>query len=195
MKRIIALAALAALPAAANAELLVSAEAFASLSTHEQGNLLDEDADGYGLRGRVNLPGTGLFARGEYLDEELDNGDDYVETRIGGGISHSFTPLLDVTGEVQYLDFEVDALGLQAADQDGYGAFVGVETNLPLVAVYGRAGLGWLDDADMTELLIGARVGIGLIGLFAEYRMLTLEPDNQADLDNDGFRVGVRVAF
>ena len=191
MKRIIALAALAALPAAANAELLVSAEAFASLSTHEQGNLLDEDADGYGLRGRVNLPGTGLFARGEYLDEELDNGDDYVETRIGGGISHSFTPLLDVTGEVQYLDF-----GQGNNDQDGYGAFVGVETNLPLVAVYGRAGLGWLDDADMTELLIGARVGIGLIGLFAEYRMLTLEPDGGAsDLDIDGYRVGVRVAF
>ena len=82
------------------------------------------------------------------------------------------------------------------APSAGGGAFVGVETNLPLVAVYGRAGLGWLDDADMTELLIGARVGIGLIGLFAEYRMLTLEPDGGAsDLDIDGYRVGVRVAF
>ena len=53
---------------------------------------------------------------------------------------------------------------------------MGLETNLPLVTLYGRAGLGWLDDADITELLLGARIGVGLVGLFAEYRMLTLDP-------------------
>lgn len=189
MKKFIALAAFTALPFAANAELLASVEGYASFSEFDAGGA-KEDSDGFGLRGRVNLPGTGLFARAEYLDEELDNGEDYEETRLGGGMSFGVTPLLDLTGEVQYLDFD-----LAGTDQDGYGAFVGLETNLPLVSVYGRAGLGWLDDADMTELLLGARVGLGLIGLFAEYRMLTLEPDAGGDIDNDGFRVGVRVAF
>jgi len=189
MKKIIALAALAALPMAANAEFLASVEGYASFSEFDAGGA-KEDSDGFGLRGRVNLPGTGLFARAEYLDEELDNGEDFEETRIGGGMSFSVTPLLDLTGEVQYLDFD-----LGGVNQDGYGAFVGVETNFPIVALYGRAGLGWLDDADMTELLLGARVGIGLVGLFAEYRMLTLEPDSGGDVDNDGFRVGLRVAF
>jgi hypothetical protein len=189
MKKIIALAALAVLPAAANAELLASVEGFASFSEFDAGGNT-EDSDGFGLRGRVNLPGTGLFARAEYLDEELDGGADYEETRIGGGYSTSLTPLVDVYGEAQYLDFD-----LGGENQDGYGAFVGLEANLPLVTLYGRAGLGWLDDADVTELLLGARIGLGLVGLFAEYRMLTLEPDNGGDIDNDGFRVGLRLAF
>tara|TARA_R110000851_G_scaffold188543_2_gene338571 strand:+ start:159 stop:737 length:579 start_codon:yes stop_codon:yes gene_type:complete len=192
MKKIIALAALAVLPAAANAELLASVEGFASFSEFDAGGNT-EDSDGFGLRGRVNLPGTGLFARAEYLDEELDGGADYEETRIGGGYSTSLTPLVDVYGEAQYLDFETAVPGLGA--QDGYGAFVGLEANLPLATLYGRAGLGWLDDADVTELLLGARIGLGLVGLFAEYRMLTLEPDNGGDIDNDGFRVGLHVAF
>ena len=190
-----AIAALAALPMAANAELLASVEGFGSFTTFEQGGG-EFDSDGFGLRGRINLPGTGFFARAEYLDEETDNNNDYTETRIGGGISADLTPILEFTGELQYIDGDYD--GDKA---DGYGAFVGLEAGLPLVSLYGRGGLAWLEaenggpDIDGTEFTLGARIGIGIIGIFAEYRMLTLEPDGFVDLDVDGYRLGARVAF
>lgn len=197
MKKWIAMAALAgAMPMAANAEILASVEAFGSFSEFDYGGGLDEDSDGFGLRGRVNLPGTGFFARAELLDEETDSGADYTETRLGGGISTSLTPLLDLTGELQYIDGEYGG-----GKADGYGAFVSLEAGLPIVSLYGRAGLAWLEsdvgsvDLDGTEFTLGAYVGLGIIGLFAEYRMLTLEPDGGGDLDIDGYRLGARVAF
>ena len=50
MKKIIALAALAVLPAAANAELLASVEGFASFSEFDAGGNT-EDSDGFGAVG------------------------------------------------------------------------------------------------------------------------------------------------
>ncbi len=196
MKKWIAMAALAgAMPMAANAEILASVEAFGSFSEFDAGGGANEDSDGFGLRGRVNLPGTGFFARAELLDEETDSGADYTETRLGGGISTSLTPVLEFTGELQYIDGDY-----AGGEADGYGAFVGLEAGLPIVSLYGRAGLAWLDldngpDMDGTEFTLGAYVGLGIIGLFAEYRMLTLEPDGFADVDIDGYRLGARVAF
>lgn len=195
MKKVMAIAALAALPMAANAELLASVEGFGSFTTFESGGM-EEDSDGFGLRGRINLPGTGFFARAEYLDEETDSGFDYTETHIGGGMSADLTPILEFTGELRYIDGDFGGV-----DIDGYGAYVGLEAGLPLVSLYGRGGLGWLEsdvgnvDVDATDITLGARIGIGIIGIFAEYRMLTLEPDGGPDLDIDGYRLGARVAF
>ena len=199
MKNILVAGALILAPALGHAQLVASAEAFASFSEFDNGGN-SVDGDGYGLRGRVNLPGTGLFIRAEYLDESLDNNVDYTETRIGGGLSNSLTPLLDLTLELQYIDLETEnALG--SSNTEGYGAFVGLETNLPLLTLYGRAGYLLLEsdggnDTDGTELLLGARFSVlPFIGIFAEYRSLALDPDFGADLDVDGFRVGARVSF
>lgn len=200
MKKIIAVALLTALPGFASAQLIASAEAFGSLSEFKTGGDGSVDGDGFGLRGRVNLPGTGIFARAQYVDESLDSRVDYTETRIGGGFSTSLTPLLDLTLELEYADFETKS-SVATTARDGFGAFVGIETNLPIVTLYGRAGYLLLEDnlgidADGTEIVLGARFSLlPFIGLFGEYRTLSLDPDIGGKFEVDGFRLGVRVSI
>lgn len=189
-------------PTLGHAQLLGSAEIFYSDSEFEAkgpGGSGTRDADGFGVRGLVKLPGSGVYFRGAYLDETVDTpiGDlDYEEMRLAAGLGFSLTPVLDLGVEAEYGDFELDGDGT-----DGFGLFVAAETNLPLINVYGRLGLMRLEDSDGadvdgTELTLGGRFSVlPLLGLFAEYRLLTLEDDASNELDVDGFRIGARFSF
>lgn len=196
---VVAFAALAIVPGMASAQWIAAAEVFGSLSDFKQGGV-KEDGDGFGLRGRVNLPSTGFFVRAEYVDESIDDGTDYTEKRISGGYAFGLTPLLDLTLELEYADFETEA-GNTKFGTDGFGAFVGIETNLPIVTLYGRAGYLLLEDDnkidnDGTEIAIGARFGLlPFLSLFGEYRSLTLDPDQGGKFEVDGFRLGVRLSI
>jgi hypothetical protein len=201
MKKMFALAALAALPLGAQAELLASVDAFGSFSKFEEGTS-SEDADGYGVRARVNLPGTGLFGRVQLLDEQMDDAlkTDYREQRIGGGISTGITPLIDLSFELEHLDLELkNNTGKNTTD--GFGVFGGVSTSLPLLNAYGRIGFMKLEDdagmdVDGSEYTLGARISVlPFVGLFAEYRLLNLDPELGGDTDIKSFRLGASVSF
>lgn len=200
LRAVAAVVALSVLPGIASAQWVAAGEVFGSLSEFKQGGAGTEDGDGFGLRGRVNLPGTGFFARAEFIDESLDNDNDYTETRFSGGYSFGLTPLLDLTLELEYADFEAEA-GNVKSGADGFGGFVGIETNLPIVTLYGRAGYLLLEDDDKidndgTEIAIGARFGVlPFLSLFGEYRSLTLDPDQGGKFEVDGFRLGVRLSI
>lgn len=201
MKNVLIAGALALAPALGHAQLLGSAEIFYSDSEFDfkgpGGGTLD--SDGFGVRGLVKLPGSGIYFRGAYLDETVDTalGDaDYEETRLGVGLGFSLTPVLDLGVEAEYGDFELDGDGT-----DGFGLFAAAETNLPIINAYGRFGLLRLedssgDDVDGTELTLGGRFGVlPLLSLFAEYRLLNLEADTGEEVDIDGFRLGARFSF
>lgn len=201
MKKLFAFVALAALPLGAQAELLASVDAFGSFSKFEEG-AGSEDADGYGLRGRVNLPGTGLFGRVQLLDEQLDDAlkTDYSELRIGGGIATGITPLIDLSFELEHADLEFkNSTGKDTID--GFGVFGGVSTSLPLLNAYGRIGFMKLEDdagvdVDGTEYTLGARISVlPFVGLFAEYRLLNLEPEVGSDTDIKSYRLGASISF
>jgi hypothetical protein len=201
MKKLFALVALAALPLGAQAELLASVDAFGSFSKFEVGSS-SEDADGYGLRGRVNLPGTGLFGRVQLLEEQQDDTlkTDYSEVRIGGGIATGITPLIDLSLELEHLDLEFKNSNVKNTT-DGFGVFGGVSTSLPLLNAYGRIGFMLLEnnagtDVDGTEYLIGARISVlPFVGLFAEYRLLNLDPEVGGDTDIKSYRLGASFSF
>lgn len=194
-----ALAALTLAPGLSSAQIIASAEAYASFSDYETGNS-KIDGDGYGLRGRVNLIGTGLHVQAGYLDEGLDGGLDYTETRIGGGFTTGLTPLLDISLGAEYVDLEFkDSLGKNSID--GFGLSIGAETNLPILTAYGQLEYMFLEDdlnndVDGLEFVLGARFSVlPLVAVFGEYRMLELDPDNGPKTDIDGFRIGVRASF
>lgn len=182
-------------PALVRAEMLASAEAFGTLSDHRIAGA-KTDGNGYGLRGRVQIPGTGLYVRGEFIDESLDDGPDVRETRIGAGLSMSVTPLLRLDFEGQYADFETKQSG-QRSVLDGGGLFVGAEAGLLLITAYARAGYLFLSEStDGSEILLGARASLlPLLGVFGEYRSLSLKADQGAKREVDGFRVGLRLSF
>lgn len=201
MKKALIAGALVLAPVLGHAQLLGSAEIFYSDSEFDTNvsGAPTLDADGFGLRGLVKLPGSGIYFRGAYLDETVDTplGDaDYEETRLAAGIGFSVTPVIDLGVEAEYGDFELDGDG-----SDGFGLFGSAETNLPIINAYGRIGLLRLeddsgDDVDGTELTLGGRFGLlPLLSLFAEYRLLTLEDDANNELDIDGFRLGARFSF
>lgn len=202
MKKLFAFVALAALPLGAQAELLASVDAFGSFSKFEEGSG-SEDADGYGLRGRVNLPGTGLFGRVQLLEEQKDDAlkTDYSEVRIGGGIATGITPLIDLSFELEHLDLETKNSNVKNTT-DGFGVFGGVSTSLPLLNAYGRIGFMKLEDdagldVDGTEYSIGARISVlPFVGLFAEYRLLNLDTEGAGgDEDIKSYRLGASFSF
>lgn len=188
---------LLASPALASAQLLAAAEAYLSFGNYEDG-LIDESTNGYGLRGRINLLGTGLFVQGSFTDDRINDNLDLTDTRLGGGIGFGALPLLDIDFGAEYVDLEFDAAGMKNAI-DGYGVSVGAETELPILKAYGAIEYMQLEDDlqdyDGLEYVVGVRFTVLVVGVFAEYRMLTLEPDNGTDIDIDGFRVGVRASF
>ena len=85
LTRWLAATTLLASPALASAQLLAAAEAYLSFGNYEDG-LLDESTNGYGLRGRINLLGTGLFVQGSFTDDRINDNLDLTDTRLGGGV-------------------------------------------------------------------------------------------------------------
>ncbi len=60
LRAVAAVVAVSVLPGIASAQWVAAGEVFGSLSEFKQGGAGTEDGDGFGLRGRVNLPGTGF---------------------------------------------------------------------------------------------------------------------------------------
>ncbi len=107
MKRGLIAVALLLAPALGHAQLLGSAEVFYSDTEFDfKGPFGGQaDADGYGVRGLIKLPGSGLYFRGAYIDETVETpfGDfDYNETRLGAGLGFSPLPVLDLGIEAEY---------------------------------------------------------------------------------------------
>jgi hypothetical protein len=87
---------------------------------------VDEDLDGFGLRGSVEITDQ-VFLFGTYTDQSADSGGadvDYTTYTLGGGYAWSLSDSADLYGKLGYVNAEVDVtvpgLGGFSADDDGF---------------------------------------------------------------------------
>lgn len=118
MKRsLIALALLAAIPFAAQADDKLS-------YTYLEADYvnIDSDADGYGVRGSFEFGDSGFYGLGGYRTVELDGTNIDVDNwELGLGYAHGLSSNVDLIAEAAWNNYEVGSF-----DEDGWRASVGV---------------------------------------------------------------------
>ncbi|KAA2284742.1 diffusible signal factor-reguated Ax21 faimly protein [Arenimonas fontis] len=119
MKRsLIALSLAALLPLAAQADDKLS-------YTYVEGGYIniDNDADGFGVRGSFEFGNSGFYGFGAYSWLETDVGSTDIDaSELGFGYAHGLTDNLDLIGEAAWQNVDVDGAG----SADGYRASVGL---------------------------------------------------------------------
>ncbi len=151
----------------------------------------DDDGDGFGAKGRFAFSDN-LFVSGEYQSVSYDDSDiDYDQLRAGVGINSAVGSQAVFYGLAEYVNADLDD-----ESESGYGVHGGVHFAVTdTFSLNGRIGYIDLGDADGMEYLVGAAFKLtDAFGIVADYRVTNLEEDN-ADLDIDDLRVGVRFTF
>ncbi len=167
------------------------------LELSEGGFSIEEDFDGVGVRGGVDLTPE-ILLRGEYTTEEADlDGFDLDIARVGIGYQALIGPTTALYLGPDYVRFE--AGDGEGETDDGFGLFVGLRQGLgPSFA--GSVEAGYIDlefeKGPYAEATLTALVN-EQIGLFGRYRIYALEDKEFSSLDVDfsGFQVGVRIGF
>jgi hypothetical protein len=197
----------AALPAAADEMIAIDAYYIPSADL-EFGDDDDFkiDGDGFGAKGRVNIPFIGLFGVGEWqqvdYDDDDDDDDGIDQWRVGGGIGFALTPLVTLYGQAEYITFEPEGDDTGAEDE-GQGFHGGLRLDvIPNLMLGARLGYVRFDDGDGSEYLFEAAYeflelagDIGL-GAFADYRVTRIEDEDTGfEIELADVRVGARVTF
>ncbi len=88
--------------------------------------VFEVDGDGINVVGSFEV-GENMFVRAEYATADLDVGLDFDELYLGLGVHTPISNRSDFFGIINYVSAEVSAGGA-SADDDGFGATVGVRT-------------------------------------------------------------------
>lgn len=153
-----------------------------------------DDGDGAGAKFLAPIgEGKNFYFLGEFQETSLSNDVDLSQFRLGAGYQYGFGPF-SVGGNAEYASISIDG-----TDVDGYGiharfAYAPIE-NLSLFA---QGGMLMLEsdgvDVDGPEFTVGASYDFSkYVGAFIDYRITSLEDDDDVEYDIDGFRVGVRL--
>lgn len=86
---------------------------------------LGVDGDGFGIGGSFAVSER-FHVFGEYQKADLDFGVDVSQFDLGVGFNTPISDVVDVVARLAYVSAEVDVSGLGSADEDGYGAGVGL---------------------------------------------------------------------
>jgi Ax21 family sulfation-dependent quorum factor len=180
MKRaLFALALAAALPMSAQASEL--SYSFVELDYVN----IDNDADGFGVRGSVGFGDTGFYGLGGYSNVELDNFNvdvDFYE--IGLGYHHPVSDKADVVAELAYQNAEV--LNTSA---DGYRLSGGFRGHLA-ERFEGLVKLNYVDGNDVDGDFTGT-----LGGQFNFNEMWGMTGEVEFANGGQSYLVGVRASF
>ncbi|SFF22412.1 Outer membrane protein beta-barrel domain-containing protein [Fontimonas thermophila] len=163
-----------------------------------------EEGDGFGVKLTLML-GEHVFLSGLYQStdvEDIGGAGSGVrgstdDTRIGLGYNTS----LPIYAFVEYINYDVEvnggSLGSASNSETGFGAHVGARFDLATYfTLDARAGYLDIGDADGFEYLAG--IGLDLdrnFGLFADYRVVELDGDNDAEQNTQDVRAGFRFRF
>ncbi|MEW6167734.1 MAG: outer membrane beta-barrel protein [Pseudomonadota bacterium] len=185
-----------------------------------------DEGDGYGVKGRFALSDSGfalsdsVFLTGEYQNVEYDEISFDTGALIGGeigvqqeleiwraGLGYSFadTPFY-LQGEYVGLEAQLTSDGSEDDeesigddfDEDGWAAHVGAKGMVTeMLSVHAEIGYVDLGEAAGLEYLAGAGLHFSEhVGIFADYRMTTLEGDDENyDVNLGDARVGLRLLF
>ena len=126
----------------------------------------DVDGDGYSLGGSFEI-GDNVFVFASYGTSEFDFGVDLNQLQAGLGYHLGLTDNTDFFASLAYVDAEVEASGFGSADDSGYGASIGVRSNVSdLIELVGEiAYVDFGDGGDSTA--IGGGIWFNLTDSFA----------------------------
>lgn len=183
------------------------------------GDLEWDEGDGYGAKGRFELTDS-VFLTGEYQNVEYDEvtfdtgavfgGEIGVQQelemwRAGLGYYFADTPFY-LQGEYVGLEAQLTSDGSEDDeesigddfDEDGWAAHVGAKGMVTeMLSLHAEIGYVDLGEAAGLEYLAGAGLHFSKhVGIFADYRMTTLDGDDESyDVNLGDARVGVRLLF
>ena len=126
----------------------------------------DVDGDGYGLGVSFEI-GDKMFGFASYVTSDFDFGVDVNQQQAGLGYHVGLTDNTDFFASLAYVDVEVEASGFGSADDSGYGATIGVRSNVSdLIELFGQIAYVDLGDGgDSTA--IGGGIWFNLTDNFA----------------------------
>ncbi len=152
------------------------------------GGGFDVDGDGYGLGGSFEI-GDNVFGFASYATADFDFGIDLNELQAGLGYRVGLTDNTDFFASLAYVDVEVEASGFGSADESGYGATIGVRSNVSdLIELFGEvAYVDFGDGGDNTA--IGGGIWFNLTDSFA------LGLDAATDDDVTSYGANARLYF
>lgn len=137
---------------------------------------VDIDGDGFGIGGSFEV-GESWFVAAGYSQADLDFGVDLDQLGIGVGWYTTMSNNTDFYALVQYVEAEVSVSGFGSADEDGFGAAIGVRgmvtDNVEIGGSIGYIDLG--DAGDGTSF--GAHVLYNFTENFAAGLLLDIEED------------------
>jgi len=99
---------------------------------------IDVDGDGYGVGGSFEI-GDHMFAFASYATANFDLGVDLNQLQAGLGYRVGLTGNTDFFASLAYVDVEVEASGFGSTDDSGFGATIGVRSNVSdLIELFGE---------------------------------------------------------
>lgn len=156
----------------------------------------EEDGDGYGVKGMFAIADS-IFLSGEYQTSNYDSSDNDFEW-IRGGIGFAFVAEAPMTwfGMAEAIRIEADNSAGNDSDS-GYGLHVGGRFDFSQAFSLGaRVGYIDIDEVDGVEWLVDAGLAVTpVFGLFADYRLTSLEDQDNDEIVFDDLRMGVRLLF
>ncbi len=165
----------------------------------EDGNSVDFDGDGFGVRGSAAI-GERAFAFGEFQHAEYDRVGplefNIEQIRFGLGYVFSRSEQLDVYGKASYLNLELDT-NLGEGSDNGWAVHGGVSFKpTRVVTLFGEIGYVDVSDLSGPEYSIGASFNVtGQFGVVASYRISDLKIDSGGDFALQDLQLGVRIGF
>lgn len=157
----------------------------------------DEDGDGFGARGAFAISEFAAVTA-EYQAVSYDDVDlDFDQFRVGLAVSLTGTDVpLSWYGAAEYIRTEADD-GIDSESNSGFGVHVGGDFELvPGLALGARVGYVDIDESDGIEWLVKAVFTVTpAFGVFADYRLTSVEDDDDVQTDIDDLRLGVRLRF
>ncbi len=148
----------------------------------------DVDGDGFGIRGSFEI-NEAFFVALNYSALGFDFGVDLDQLSAGVGYHGAMSNGTDFFAVLSYLRAEVSASGFGSADEDGFGATVGVRGMLTdKVELNGRIGY-----ADLGDGADGTSFGAGALYSFTD--AFALGFDIEIDEDVTLYGLGGRFYF
>ncbi|HLS83073.1 MAG TPA: diffusible signal factor-reguated Ax21 family protein [Arenimonas sp.] len=147
---------------------------------------IDNDADGFGLRGSFEFGDSGFYGFGAYNWIETDVGSvDIDASELGFGYAHGLGENLDLIGEAAWQNVDVDGFG----DADGYRASVGLRGSIS-PKFEGLIKANYIDGDDVDGDFTGT---IGAQYKFTRTWGITGEIEFGDDAET--YLIGVRASF
>lgn len=148
----------------------------------------DVDGDGFGVGGSFEV-GDDFFIGASYGKADFDGGVDLTALQVGFGWHTGLSDKTDFVASLSYVEGEVDAPGFGSFDDSGYGASIGVRSNVSdAVELFGA--ISYVDYGDG-----GDSTGIGGGFWYNLNETFSLGMNIATDDDVTSWGAGVRVYF